>query len=602
MNLTINNQKKQFSSLKLLLSFCIFCFVIVFSMSQASETLDYDEKLTELFKKEWQNRLNDNPVLANSYGDMSKPSALIDVSKKAYLVRLKNNQVFLTTLKSIPYKKLTAENKINYDIFEKQIRYNISQIEFKTYEIPFLADSGFHTSMSWLPKQTKFTDLNSYYHYLDRLENIPQFFNQNIINMNAGLKRGYSMPEVVMKGFAEVIHQTGNKKIEESEFWQPFNKLPKQFSDRDTTKLKKRAKKVIGKTLLPAYQSLAEYFEQQYIPNTKKLLGAYDFPNGAKYYQSKIAHYTTTNMTAKQIHTLGIKEVERIRGEMDEIIKQVKFRGDFKTFLKFLRESSQFYAKTPEELLKEASYIAKKMDGQLPKFFTKLPRQPYTVEPVPEAIAPKYTTGRYISAPLDSDRPGTYWVNTYALDKRPLYVLESLTLHEAVPGHHLQGALNQELSNLPNFRRYSYISAFGEGWALYCEKLGLEAGFYKDPYSDFGRLSYEMWRAARLVIDTGIHAMGWSREQAIKLLSENSALSIHNITTEVDRYISWPGQALSYKIGELKILELRKKAELELGVKFDIRHFHDAILANGSIPLDILSKQMNDFIDNVKNE
>ncbi|PHS19618.1 MAG: DUF885 domain-containing protein [Kangiella sp.] len=602
MNLATYNQNKTSKLLKLMLNFCLFCFSISFSIVQSSENPNFDEKLTELFEKEWQSRLKDNPVSANSYGDMSEPSALMDVSEKAYLVRLKSNRIFLTELKAIPYKKLTPENRINYDIFEKQISYNINQIEFKTYEIPFLAESGFHTSMTWFPKQTKFTNLDSYNYYLDRLENIPQFFNQNITNMNSGLKRRYSMPAVVMLGFTEVIHQIGNKKVEESEFWQPFVKLPKHFTSRDAKNLKKRAKKVIGKTLLPAYQSLAKYFENQYIPNTKQSLGAYDFPNGAKYYQSEIAHYTTTNMTAEQIHELGLIEVARIKAEMDEIIKRVKFKGGFKAFLKFLRESPQFYAKTPEELLKEASYIAKKMDGQLPRFFTKLPRQPYTVEAVPEAIAPKYTTGRYVSAPLDSDRPGTYWVNTYALDKRPLYVLESLTLHEAVPGHHLQGALNQELSNLPNFRRYSYISAFGEGWALYCEKLGLEAGFYKDPYSDFGRLSYEMWRAARLVIDTGIHAMGWTRERAIKLLSENSALSIHNITTEIDRYISWPGQALSYKIGELKILELRKKAELELGEKFDIRHFHDAILANGSIPLDVLSKQMNDFIDKVKND
>jgi len=592
--------KNEYSVIKLLPHFCLFWLLTLSLVSNASANIKVNERLTSLFDKEWKSRLDDDPVSANSFGDLSEPSKLKDVSEDAYKGRLKTYQSFLEQLRAIPYQQLTAENKINFDIFEKQITYNISQIEFKTYQLPFLADSGFHTSMSWLPKQAKFTDLKSYKYYLDRLENIPQFFNQNITNMNAGLKRGYSMPVVVMNGFTEVIHKIANKEIKETDFWQPFKSLPKHFSAHDTKKLKDKAVKVIGQILLPSYKSLATYFEQEYIPSTKRSLGAYDFPNGAKYYQLEIAHYTTTNMTAKQIHALGLKEVARIKAEMKQIIKKVKFKGDFKEFLRFLRESPQFYAKTPEELLKEASYIAKKMDGQLPKFFTKLPRQPYTVEAVPEAIAPKYTTGRYVSAPLDSDRAGTYWVNTYALDKRPLYVLESLTLHEAVPGHHLQGSLNQELSNLPNFRRYSYISAFGEGWALYCEKLGLEAGFYKDPYSDFGRLSYEMWRAARLVIDTGIHAMGWSREQAIKLLADNSALSIHNITTEVDRYISWPGQALSYKIGELRILELRQQAELELGNKFDIRRFHDAILENGSIPLDVLSKQMHDFIQSAK--
>ncbi|PCI63733.1 MAG: hypothetical protein COB38_13385, partial [Gammaproteobacteria bacterium] len=327
MNLTTFNHKNQSKSLKLLLKFCLISFSIGFSISQSMENLNFDENLTELFEKEWQSRLKDNPVSANSYGDMSEPSALMDVSEKAYLTRLKSNRSVLAKLKAITYKNLTSENRINYDIFEKQISYNISQIEFKTYQLPFLADSGFHTSMSWLPKQAKFADLDSYNHYLDRLENIPQFFNQNIANMNAGLKRGYSMPSVVMLGFTEVIHQIGNKKVEESEFWQPFVKLPKHFSSRDAKNIKKRAKKVIGKTLLPAYRSLAEYFEKQYIPNTKQSLGAYDFPNGAEYYQSEIAHYTTTDLTAEQIHKLGLTEVARIKAEMDEIIKKLKFKG-----------------------------------------------------------------------------------------------------------------------------------------------------------------------------------------------------------------------------------------------------------------------------------
>ena len=576
------------------LIFSLVAFTIL--MSSLAVQAGVNEQLKQLFDRTWTMELENNPVSANSFGDMSDSTGLMDVSESAYQNRLKANKSILNELNKLNYSSLSVENNINFDIFKQQITYNISQIEYKTYQIPFLADSGFHTSMTWLPKQTKFKTLEDYENYLSRLENIPQFFQQNINNMNVGLARGFSMPSIVMKGFTQVIHQIANKELTKSDFWQPFETLPEHISKSQGAKLKKRAEKVILKTLLPAYKSLALYFEEVYIPETKQSLGAHDFPKGDEYYQSEIEHYTTTKMNAGEIHQLGLKEVARIRSEMEEIIKKVKFTGDFKAFLKFLRTSPQFYAKTAEELLKEASYIAKKMDGQLPRFFTKLPRQPYTVEPVPEAIAPKYTTGRYVSAPLDSDRAGTYWVNTYALDKRPLYVLESLTLHEAVPGHHLQSALNQELSNLPNFRRYSYISAFGEGWALYCEKLGLEAGFYKDPYSDFGRLSYEMWRAARLVIDTGIHAMGWSRDRAIKLLSENSALSIHNITTEVDRYISWPGQALSYKIGELKILELRKRAEEKLGSDFDIRYFHDAILENGSIPLNVLEKQIDGFI------
>ncbi|MGB0496103.1 MAG: DUF885 domain-containing protein [Kangiellaceae bacterium] len=587
---------KNYISSALLFKFTAgFIFLIALLLPSHSYA-DANSQLISLFDKSWKNGLKQDPVAANSFGDMSNSTGLKDVSEKAYLNRLKIHERTLKELSHINYSKLSPENQISYDIFKRQQSYAIEQIKFKTYQLPFLADSGFHTSMSWLPKQTRFKSYQDYENYLTRLENIPAFFEQNITNMNAGLNRGYSMPSVVMLGFSDVIHQIANKKTQESDFWKPFENIPSHIPEKQGNKLKNRATKVIESTLLPAYKNLAKYFEQVYIPKTKKSLGAYDFPDGEKYYQSEINHYTTTDMSAKEIHQLGLKEVARIRNEMEEIINKVEFKGSFKEFLKFLRESPQFYAKTPEDLLKEASFIAKKMDGQLPKFFTKLPRQPYTVEAVPAAIAPKYTTGRYVSAPLDSERPGTYWVNTYALDKRPLYVLESLTLHEAVPGHHLQGSLNQELNNLPNFRRYSYISAFGEGWALYCEKLGIEAGFYKDPYSDFGRLSYEMWRAARLVIDTGIHAMGWSRDQAIQLLAENSALSLHNIKTEVDRYISWPGQALSYKIGELKILQLRNKAETELGAKFDLRRFHDAILANGSIPLDVLSKQIDQFI------
>jgi uncharacterized protein (DUF885 family) len=308
-----------------------------------------------------------------------------------------------------------------------------------------------------------------------------------------------------------------------------------------------------------------------------------------------VNYYTTVDLTAEQVHQLGLDEVARIRAEMDTIIKQVNFNGSFAEFLHFLRTAPQFYPKSANELLKEAAFIAKKADAMLPKYFGKLPRTPYGIAPVPAEIAPKYTTGRYSGSNRD-DEPGYYWVNTYALDKRPLYELEALTLHEAVPGHHLQISLNKELADLPNFRRYSYISAFGEGWGLYSEYLGLEAGFYQDPYSNFGRLTYEMWRAARLVVDTGMHAKGWSRQQAIDFMASNTALSMHNVTTEIDRYISWPGQALSYKIGELTIKRLRAKAEAALGTDFDIRAFHDAVLENGSIPMSVLEQMIDQFI------
>ncbi len=558
------------------------------------------EKLHQIFEAEWQSRIERFPEFAQRMGDKSRADQLTDVSEKAQQKWLKTTQSFIAKLKQIPYQQLSAEDQINYQIFKQQLENRASSLTFKDYQIPFLADSGFHTSIARLPVNTEFKTEQDYQNYLARLAKVPNHFQQHIDNMNAGLSRGFSMPSVVMIGFSDVLHKHAKSSLAESVFYQPFKAFPDHFSESTQNQLKNRAKQVIREKVITAYAELANYFDKKYVPNTKQSLGASEFPEGKRYYQQKIAEFTTGNKTAKQIHEIGLAEVARIRTEMEEVIEKLEFKGTFKEFLKFLRTSPQFYAKTAEDLLKEAAYISKKMDGQLPRFFTKLPRQPYAVEPVPDSIAPKYTTGRYVSAPLDSTRPGTYWVNTYALDKRPLYVLEALTLHEAVPGHHLQNALNQELEGLPKFRRYSYLSAFGEGWALYCEKLGLEAGFYKDGYSDFGRLSYEMWRAARLVIDTGIHAFGWSREQAIELLEENSGLSKHNIRTEVDRYISWPGQALSYKIGELKILELRKKAEKELGKNFDIRRFHDAILANGSIPLDVLEGQITAFIEQEK--
>ena len=572
------------------------------AMLASADSSVQNPRLRQLFADDWQARLTRFPEMASSMGDKTAANKLFDASAAAHQRWLADSQALMTRLQAIDPQTLVNSDRISYQIFAEQLNYRISQLKFKSYQIPFLSDSGFHTSILDLAQQGAFKTIEDFTNYLSRLEAIPAYFEQHKSNMRDGLKRNFSMPAVVMRGFSEVIDKQVKVSLEDNPLWAPFKDMSRHISTAEQEKLKLRAARVIQDKVQPAFLALYDFFEQAYIPNTRVSLGAYQLPQGKAYYASQVEHYTTLKLSAGEIHALGLQEVARIRKEMEAIIEELEFEGSFRDFLKFLRESPQFYAKTAEDLLKEAAYIAKKMDGQLPKFFTRLPRQPYTVEPVPASIAPKYTTGRYVSAPLDSTRPGTYWVNTYALDKRPLYVLESLTLHEAVPGHHLQGALNKELTNLPNFRRYSYISAFGEGWGLYCERLGLEAGFYQDPYSNFGRLTYEMWRAARLVIDTGIHAMGWSRERAIKLLEENSALSTHNIRTEVDRYISWPGQALSYKLGELKIRELRKKAETKLGEKFDIRLFHDEVLRNGSIPLAVLEQQIDQFIKRSFNE
>jgi uncharacterized protein (DUF885 family) len=319
-------------------------------------------------------------------------------------------------------------------------------------------------------------------------------------------------------------------------------------------------------------------------------------PEGRQYYEDRVRHFTTTSLSSDDVYAIGLKEVERIRKQMDSVILSLRFEGDFKSFINELRTNPKFQPKTAEELLKEAAYIAKKVDGMLPSLFGKLPRQPYTVVPVPAYLAPTFTTGRYSGAPISGTRPGEYWVNTFNLPSRTLYTLEALTLHEAVPGHHLQTSLTQELSHLPEFRRNMYINAFGEGWGLYSEFLGHEMGFYKDPYSLFGRLTYDMWRACRLVIDVGIHTKGWTREQAVSYLADNTALSLHEVNTEVNRYISWPGQALAYKIGEIKIREMRKRTEEALLADFDVRSFHDMILSNGTVTLALLEKMTDRYI------
>ena len=362
------------------------------------------------------------------------------------------------------------------------------------------------------------------------------------------------------------------------------------------------AKKVIETKVTPEFKRIKTFFEKEYFPKTRTTLGVSETPNGKAFYQNRIDFYTTsTQYTADDIHQIGLSEVARIKAEMEQIIKDLKFEGSFADFFHFLRTDKQFYAETPEQLLMIARDMAKRADAQLPRYFKTLPRKPYGVAPVPDAIAPKYTTGRYIGTSKESTDPGYYWVNTYDLPSRTLYTLPALTVHEAVPGHHLQGSLNNELGDdIPRFRKNLYLSAYGEGWGLYSEFLADEMGMYTTPYEQFGKLTYEMWRACRLVVDTGIHAKGWTREQVVDYMASNTALSMHEINTETDRYISWPGQALSYKMGEIKIRELRQKAEKELGSKFNIRDFHEVILEQGTVTLAILEKRVNTYIEKQK--
>ena len=376
--------------------------------------------------------------------------------------------------------------------------------------------------------------------------------------------------------------------------------MPSNISLTLRDSLIKEGRKAVEKIVIPQFRKIKDFFETEYLPNTRTSIGVFNIPNGDKFYQNRINYYTTSsNYTADEIHQIGLDEVKRIKSEMYQIIDELNFKGSFSDFLNYLRTDQQFYPKSSEELLMRARDIAKRADEQLPKFFKRLPRKPYGVAPVPESIAPKYTAGRYVGTSKNSTSPGYYWVNTFDLSSRTLYTLPSLTVHEAVPGHHLQGSLNNELGDsIPNFRKNLYLSAYGEGWGLYSEYLADDMGLYTTLYEQFGKLTYEMWRACRLVVDTGIHSMGWTRLEAVNYMSSNTALSIHEVNTETDRYISWPGQALSYKIGELKIRSLLEKTKSKLGNKFDIRDFHEVILEHGTVTLSILEKRINDYIKN----
>jgi len=426
-------------------------------------------------------------------------------------------------------------------------------------------------------------------HYVARLNDVPRYFDENIANMRAGLKRGFSVPRAVLAGRdVSISAYIDVKKPEDSDFYKPLTDLPATIPAGQQAKLRSACAKAIRERVMPAYAKLLKFFRDEYVPQARNTIAAEALPDGKAFYRQQIREYTTLDLEPEAIHAIGLKEVARIEAEMRESMTKTGFKGDFAAFQKFLRSDPQFYAKTPEELLMRGAWIAKRVDGKLAQYFGLLPRGRFTIEPVPAAIAPFWTAGR--------GSAHTYWLNTYDLPSRSLYNLPALTLHESAPGHALQGELVEEQKEQPEFRTKSYISAYGEGWALYCEWLGKEMGIYQTPYEEFGRESYDMWRAARLVIDTGIHHGGMTRAEAITYLAGHTALSQHEVETEVDRYISWPGQALSYKLGQLKISELRAQAEKELGTKFDIRKFHDAILELGSVPLPVLEEHIRQFV------
>ncbi|WP_417460935.1 DUF885 domain-containing protein [Kordiimonas sp.] len=582
----------------------LFCAVGLMSASAyAAPSKSATDALYILFQKERDHHYAENP----GTGPRGKPRPVADhmptVTPADQVRRQATSEGFLKALDKIKRDKLSEEDQLNYDMFRFMIESDLTEAKFRTWRMPLFSDSGFHTWPVRMGQSVNFRKVEDYEAHLRRLEDLPRYLQENIANLRTGIAEGFTMPKVVLDGLLPSFDAIIEEKAEDSPFYQPFAVMNNVVPSDVQEDLRSRAKDVIMGKVMPAYTALRDFMQDEYYPAARESLGASEMPGGAEYYEAMVQYYTTiSDLTADEVHEIGRSEVARIRAEMEEIIKQVGFEGDFAAFLNFLRTDEQFYAKTEKELLMHASYIAKKIDGRLPSLFGKMPRQPYGVEAVPAVLAPNYTTGRYSGAPLDAPRGGYYWVNTYALDKRPLYTLPALTLHEAAPGHHLQIALSKELEGVPDFRLGIYPHAFGEGWGLYSERLGLEMDIYETPYEQFGRLTYEMWRACRLVIDTGIHSKGWTRDQAIKLLEENSALSTHNIRTEVDRYISWPGQALAYKMGELKLVELRERASAQLGEAFDVKAFHDAVLENGGLPLFILEAHINKLIKEGKAE
>lgn len=506
----------------------------------------------------------------------------------------------LEALNKIDGKKLSETERISLELLKFRLQETIDYNTYEQYLNPLLSDSGFHVSLPYIVRPLN--DYNSVKEYLNKLNALPVFVDQHLDVLQLGLAKGLSQPKIIFKGYESTYNTHITERVEDNFFYSPFKNLPTILTEVQKDSILNAAKIAIETKVIPQFKRIKTFFETEYFPKARKSIGVSDTPYGKEFYQNRINYYTTsTQYSAEDIHQIGLKEVARIKAEMEKIIADLDFEGSFADFFHFLRTDEQFYAKSPKELLMIARDMAKRVDAQLPKFFKKLPRKPYGVAPVPDAIAPKYTTGRYIGTSKKSTEPGYYWVNTYNLKSRTLYTLPALTVHEAVPGHHLQISLNNELGDsIPQFRKNTYLSAYGEGWGLYCEFLADEMGVYTTPYEKFGQLTYEMWRACRLVVDTGIHAKGWTRDQAVDFMASKTALSFHEINTEIDRYISWPGQALSYKIGELKIRELRKRAEKELAGKFDIRQFHEIILEQGTVTLSILEDRIDNYIEDTK--
>ncbi len=540
--------------------------------------------------------LREDPLLAGRMGDLAALARWPDVSPAARARRARANARFAERLAAIDRQALDHARAVNAGLLDFVLQDRALSARFDEAALPFTNDSGFHTEPAYLARASRAGSVAEAEAWIARLAALPGYFSQQQANLRTGMSEGITQPRRIADDIIATLKATLDNPDFAQDFAAPLAALPASLPPQQRARLEQELARTVREKVRPAYEKLLDFLQNEYRPAARTSIGLSAVPDGKAWYAALVRRYTTTNMTPLQVHQLGLAEVKRIRAQMEAVIKKTGFDGNFAQFLHFLRTDPRFYARTPDDLLRHAAWIAKSADGKLPQFFGRLPRLPYGVYPVPAAIAPHYTTARYWPGDARAHRAGGYMVNTWALDQRPLYELPALTLHEAVPGHHLQVALAQELQDVPEFRKELYLTAFGEGWALYAEKLGEEMGLYTTPYEEFGRLTYAMWRACRLVMDTGIHAMGWSRERAMQCLKDNSALSLHNIETETDRYISWSGQALGYKIGELTIVRLRRKAEAALGEDFDLRAFHDAVLGDGAVTMAMLEDKIDRWI------
>jgi len=550
-------------------------------------TSNATKELHALFESEWERGLRENPVGASYQGDARYDDRWADLSADALARSHAADRAVLEALERIPPNQLSEADRLNRDLFARQYRGEVDAYEWGLRFLPMTQRSGVQTAHQ-LAEILPFRTVQDYENWIARLGGLDTYMDQTIDLMREGMRRGLVQPRVIMERVPAQIAKQVVTDPAESPFYAPFRKMPDSIPAADQERLRSAARRAIEQDVLPAYARLQKFLNDQYLPACRDTVGVWDTPGGADWYQERVRWFTTTELTADEVHEIGLKEVARIRGEMQKVIERVGFKGGFAEFLHFLRTDPQFRYTDPDQLLRAYLAMAKRVDPLLPQYFGRLPRMPYGVRPIPMESAPDTTTAYYQPPSMDGRRAGYYYVNLYKPEERPTYEIPVLTIHEAVPGHHLQIAVAQELGEQPKFRRDFEATAFVEGWALYSESLGEEMGFYDDPYAKFGQLTYEMWRAVRLVVDTGLHHKRWTREQAIEFFKANAAKTELDIVNEIDRYISWPGQALAYKIGELRIKELRAEATQELGARFDLREFHDVVLGSGAVPLDVL--------------